>query len=129
MSFYGNITNANKSNLIFDKIYPNKQQMISEAASDNIFVGRYVLIEYDDNSHPYLKGYDKVSTLRDDTFRGPLYTDTTYTQPFRASTASTNGYTLKINDIVAVDYNPYRVFYKCTNTSGQAQFKREKIIT
>ena len=50
MGFYGNITNVNKSTFQFDKIYPNRYTMDMEAKKDGIFVGRYVLIDYDESS-------------------------------------------------------------------------------
>lgn len=50
MGFYGNITNVNKSTFQFDKIYPNRAEMDDGAATDGIFVGRYVLVDYDQGS-------------------------------------------------------------------------------
>ena len=50
MGFYGNITNVNKSTFQFDKTYSNRAEMDENAASDGIFVGRYVLVDYDQGS-------------------------------------------------------------------------------
>ena len=50
MGFYGNITNVNKSTFQFDKTYPNRTDMDASAASDGVFVGRYVLVDYDEGS-------------------------------------------------------------------------------
>ena len=50
MGFYGNITNVNKSTFQFDKTYPNRYTMDMEAKKDGIFVGRYVLVDYDEGS-------------------------------------------------------------------------------
>lgn len=50
MGFYGNITNVNKSTFQFDKTYPNRYTMDMEAKKDGIFVGRYVLVDYDESS-------------------------------------------------------------------------------
>ena len=47
MGFYGNITNVNKTSLNFDKTYPNRYLMDYNASSDGVFLGRYVLVEYD----------------------------------------------------------------------------------
>lgn len=47
MGFYGNISNVNKSTFQFDKIYPNKAAMETFCAKDGVFVGRYVLVDYD----------------------------------------------------------------------------------
>lgn len=46
MGFYGNITNTSKTNFVFDKIYSNRKAMEDNAATDGVFIGRYVLIEY-----------------------------------------------------------------------------------
>ena len=48
MGFYGQITNSNKASFTFDKTYANRAAMESECQSDGVFLGRYVLIEYDD---------------------------------------------------------------------------------
>lgn len=47
MGFYGNITNTSKTQFQFDKIYPNRTEMDRWGTLDGIFIGRYVLIEYD----------------------------------------------------------------------------------
>lgn len=47
MGFYGNISNVNKSTFQFDKIYPNRYEMDTHASDDGIFIGRYVLVDYD----------------------------------------------------------------------------------
>lgn len=49
MGFYGNITSVNKSTFQFDKIYPNRAAMEDGAATDGIFTGRFVLVDYDQN--------------------------------------------------------------------------------
>ncbi len=47
MGFYGNITNASRTQFSFDKIYPNKYEMFANATTDGVYVGRYALVEYD----------------------------------------------------------------------------------
>jgi len=47
MGFYGNITNTSKTQFQFDKIYSNRVEMERNLLKDNIYIGRYVLIEYD----------------------------------------------------------------------------------
>ena len=47
MSFYGNISNAGKTQMSFDRVYPNRKIMEENASTDGVFVGRFVLIEYD----------------------------------------------------------------------------------
>lgn len=47
MGLYGNITNTNRTQFVFDKIFPNRATMDAGVASDGIFVGRFVLVDYD----------------------------------------------------------------------------------
>lgn len=47
MGFYGNITNTSKTQFQFDRIYPNRLTMENLMSTDNVYFGRYVLIEYD----------------------------------------------------------------------------------
>lgn len=54
MGFYGKVTNTNKTAFSFDRIYPNRTTMDSECSRDEVFIGRYVLIEYDE---PPITGY------------------------------------------------------------------------
>ena len=61
MGFYGNITNTSNTTFSFDRIYPNRLAMDANANNDGIFVGRYVLVEYDqDAAYPniYIKTVD-----------------------------------------------------------------------
>jgi len=52
MGFYGNITNVNKSTFQFDKTYYTARDMMENAATDGVFVGRYVLVDYDEAPSP-----------------------------------------------------------------------------
>lgn len=47
MGFYGNITNTSKTQFQFDRIYANRYEMERKKTTDGIYIGRYVLIEYD----------------------------------------------------------------------------------
>lgn len=51
MGFYGNITNTARTQFQFDKIYPNRVEMERARQTDSIYLGRYVLIEYDGDYH------------------------------------------------------------------------------
>lgn len=53
MGFYGNITNTARTSFQFDLIYPSRADMDNRANGDNVYVGRFVLVEYDKN---YLDG-------------------------------------------------------------------------
>ena len=48
MGFYGNITDASKTTFSFDYIYSTRYAMDEAVESDGIFLGRYVLVDYDD---------------------------------------------------------------------------------
>lgn len=62
-NFYGNITNTARTQFQFDKTYPNRYTMEQEMASDGIYTGRYVLIEYDtENLDCFTQLYKKSSS-------------------------------------------------------------------
>ena len=46
MSFYGGVNNSNKTNMVFDMKYPTRYEMDKNVASDGVYAGRYVLVEY-----------------------------------------------------------------------------------
>ena len=50
MGFYGNITNTSNTTFSFDRIYPNRLAMDTNANNDGIFIGRYVLVEYQEKA-------------------------------------------------------------------------------
>lgn len=47
MGFYGNVTNTNRTQFVFDRVYSNRKEMDDNAKTDGVFVGRYVLVDYD----------------------------------------------------------------------------------
>lgn len=58
MGFYGNITNTSKTQFQFDRIYSNRAAMENKMYVDNVYAGRYVLVEYD--STPELGAFSRV---------------------------------------------------------------------
>ena len=72
MGFYGNIVNSNKAAFTFDKVYSSRYDMDRECNSDDVFLGRYVLVEYD---NPPIKAYAQVQGNRI-----ILYVDSHHTQ-------------------------------------------------
>lgn len=80
-NFYANLPNTSRSQFQFDKIYPNRMTMEMMAATDEVFVGRYVLVEYDSTIE---KSYRIRAYRKDDDFQnyGYLYS----TQNFSSST-------------------------------------------
>lgn len=57
MGFYGNITNTSRTQFQFDRTYPNRYDMETHKNTDNVYAGRYVLVEYDSvaNLDTYLR--------------------------------------------------------------------------
>ncbi|MBE5925554.1 MAG: hypothetical protein E7270_00975 [Lachnospiraceae bacterium] len=47
MGFYGNVTNTDKTTFSFDLTYTTRIDMDKNADTDGVFLGRYVLIDYD----------------------------------------------------------------------------------
>lgn len=62
MGFYGNVAASNKTSYEFDIIYNTRKKMDESAQSDGVFLGRYVLIEYD-GTHP-IQGYYNPETKK-----------------------------------------------------------------
>ena len=126
MSFYGNISNAGRTELKFDKIYPNRKQMEAQFNSDNIFVGRYVLVEYDDNTFTRFVGYSF------DSGTGWIYSDDTRQLPFLISkeydATDSNSYPFIIGDLVKIEENNQVEYYVCidknNDTPSKAIFSR-----
>ena len=50
MGFYGNVKNTARTQFYFDRIYPNRKAMDSNAEKDNVFPGRFVLVEYEQDA-------------------------------------------------------------------------------
>ena len=66
MGFYGNITNTSRTSFQFDKTYSSRYVMDQSVASDGVFIGRFVLIEYDKNIDKldYVTAYKRVEGKR-----------------------------------------------------------------
>ena len=47
MGFYGNVTNTDKTTFSFDLTYTTRVDMDRNADIDGVFLGRYVLVDYD----------------------------------------------------------------------------------
>jgi hypothetical protein len=74
MGFYGNITNTARTQFSFDKIYANRKAMEQSIALDGIYIGRFVLIEYDDD------GFDGMLRvyIRRESNQNYFYTSSNY---------------------------------------------------
>lgn len=60
MGFYGNITNTTRTQFSFDATYPSRYEMDTQVANDGVYVGRYVLVEYDKDIKGSLSGVPQV---------------------------------------------------------------------
>ena len=67
MGFYGNITNTARTQFQFDRIFSSRQTMVEGQGTDGVYMGRYVLVEYD--SDVQLDNLLRVQINRD----GKLY--------------------------------------------------------
>ena len=66
MGFYGNITNTTRTQFSFDATYPSRYEMDTQVANDGVYVGRYVLVEYDKNIKGSLSGIPQVYKITTD---------------------------------------------------------------
>jgi hypothetical protein len=48
MGFYGNITNTANTTFSFDIVYSTRLALDANCDTDGVFLGRYVLVDYDD---------------------------------------------------------------------------------
>ena len=69
MSIYDNLTFKERTDLRIDKVYNSRTEMDAAAAEDNVFIGRYVLVSYDDStelskSEGYQKDYETYENNR-----------------------------------------------------------------
>lgn len=128
MSFYGNISNAGKTQMSFDRVYPNRKIMEENAPTDGVFVGRFVLVEYDDNTYSHRTGYINYLPTKEEESNGAyyVYTNAECTVPFKLTESNDDGYGLVQGDLVVVEYNDLYYYFQCngkTNSeNGSAYF-------
>lgn len=108
MGFYGNITNTSKIQFVFDKTYQNRKQMEENMATDNVYIGRYVLVDYDLNFPG--KAYNRLYKYSSTQF----YFSPGWEQATRARSSS-EPYYLKdeegnITGINTVEIGPYALY-------------------
>ena len=123
MGFYGNISSVNKSTFQFDKIYSNRKDMEDKATNDGVFIGRFVLVDYDNEMSP--TQYVEMVSDSDDPARDLMIITGT-------STKIVNGYLIKKqsvdeNGIITVDVtNPIQI---TTGLVANQEDKENKLIT
>lgn len=60
MGFYGRVEHNSRPQFIIDKIYSNRTEMDSNINNDGVFIGRYVLVDYEQNGNKsYLRLFKK----------------------------------------------------------------------
>jgi len=64
MAFYGRVTNEAKTSMTFDKVYPNRLTAKIMAKSDGVFVGRFVLVEYDNKPYTAEEHEEEYTTIK-----------------------------------------------------------------
>lgn len=100
--FYGNITNTSKTQFQFDKIYPNRKTMEKSIAADNIYLGRYVLVEYSKNNlEDYIRVYSDANKL---------YQDSNHT--ILLTTKNTTNNQIVYEELINNNNKPYHIFYQ-----------------
>lgn len=124
-SFFGNIQNAGKTQLKFDKVYPNRKAMETALiAGDGVFIDRFVLVEYDDNTNSRRYGYLKDED-RNNLNACRLYIDSTKQIPYRLRENDNNGYGVFPNDIFYTEIGIRTYYFRCLEqpaANGDALF-------
>lgn len=125
MGFYGNITNTSRTQFQFDKVYSNRWEMDSQKAIDGIYAGRYVLIEYDQESQ--LDYYTRASlynafSSRDDDGTSINY----YILNYTIGEGATDETIIKKNDMYTRSSDIVFTAIKETNSSGGTFYKNIK---
>ena len=127
-SYFGNIQNAERTQLRFDKIYSSRKAMEDALAEgDGVFIGRFVLVEYDDNTTPRRYGYlerniESISTEEEYI----LYMDSSRQNPYKLTESDKNGYGVFPNDLFYAELGLYFHYFRCINKTtpdGKALFK------
>lgn len=113
MSFYGNIANGGKTNLTFDKVYANRYQMDNRAEKDGVFIGRFVFVEYDDNTFSYRNGYMDFLPVDTNRTYDEVFSDVDLKVPFSIGESDNEGYRIFIGDVVRVVYRSQTAFLYC----------------
>lgn len=113
MGFYGNIKSTSRTQFSFDKTYSSRAEMENSMATDGIYAGRFVLIEYDKStdvsSFPqgFLKDgivYQTIPTTFDSV---PVAYRLTTTEETKSSASLMPGSLVHI----PIDYNFDKVYY------------------
>lgn len=137
MGFYGNITNTNKTQFTFDRSYPNRAIMEERIAVDSIYLGRYVLVEYDLDTHDtldtFLRVFYRKSGSDDEFFTSPTFEEETRVKWTDKAAANNphrgEGNAVVTDQIIYVEIpvtpeenirDTQQIFYKCINSKDSS---------
>ena len=109
MGFYGNIGNTATTGFTFDKTYPNRYYMDLQVSTDGVFIGRYVLVEYDINDNVVYKQLYKKDNI--------FYNKDTYASADRTKIADVNN-----GEIVYVMVNGIAEIYQVNIENNTLNF-------
>ena len=122
MGFYGKVEHTDKLNFVIDRIYPNRKKMESSVNEDGIFIGRYVLVDYEQEAtNPYIRLYKDADSM-DFYFDINLSAETR--AKYTADRAVTDGdYYIELNEIIYIlDESNVKQFYKCTGKTDVGDY-------
>ena len=109
MGFYGNIQNSNKTAFTFDLVYSSRNLMDEMTQKDGVFLGRYVLVDYDET---FVEAYYNPETEW-------FYNDRDFTDYSKITQPKTN----ILYKVINVDYDTDQnkpVFYYFNGTAFES---------
>lgn len=144
MGFYGNITNASKVQFVFDRTYSNRKimdQSANQLDGDGVYIGRYVLVDYDrdikksNGYDTFLKGQAWDTEKIDNTTFYYFYTSVNKEpnnlillngEQSESEDSGRNNVYVRVGDIIYTEidetpnnnkYDPIQYFYICTGST------------
>ena len=85
MGFYGNITNTSKTQFQFDLTYSSRVQMEKLCKNDGVYIGRYVLVDYDTDPNKIIKDVYRKGNLADFKEKDFLYVSKNFEENLRVT--------------------------------------------
>ena len=130
MSFYGNVTNVNNTTFTFDRIYRSRLEMDREAQTDGVFIGRYVLVDYDNDGQSYFsRVYLKTENSSSKFYFSSNYDETTRVKFTDTLGESINTTVVKDEIVYALnDGSKQQTFYQCIGSDGQGYANFAEIL-
>ena len=132
MGFYGNITNTNKTQFTFDRTYSSRALMENRIKRDEIYLGRYVLVEYDADNSVTLDTFVKAYKNGNNFYTSPNFEQRTRLK--MGDQPSEDGIIVTLDQVIYVEESVtssngqndlINVFYICSGNGddGYAVFK------